>query len=233
MVAAVIAAVVVVVGYFVQQGLARSARRAALYAEAIRAVNDYVEAPYLVLRHDGSGSVRWDLVRHISDVQSRIAYHQAALDQLAPSSIADTYRNLVVAARREAGAHMTAAWRSKPIKRDRDVPIEHALAHPDTDELMTKLVQALSPRASLLRLGIAGIAVGSVLLPVGSWLSLRIVAPEWSTPIAVALQAGTAIVMLGCVIRYSAVRHARPTAIVLLGVAVAFAASGAFLLPLI
>ncbi len=120
--AAIVAALVAVGGYFVQQGIARRERRHTVYAEALRAVEDYLEAPYLVARHDGSSASRHALVQHISEVQSRLNYYCGLLRLHAPRRVHEAYDAYVTIAREEAGAQMTAAWRSKPIKRDRDVP---------------------------------------------------------------------------------------------------------------
>ncbi len=79
-IAAVLAAAVAVCGYAIQQRMARRERRAAIYSEALRAVEDYLEAPYLVRRRDGSAANRQAITTHISDVQSRLAYHRALLE---------------------------------------------------------------------------------------------------------------------------------------------------------
>ena len=120
--AAIVAALVAVGGYFAQQRIARRERRHTVYAEALRAVEDYLEAPYLVARHDGSATTRQALVQHISEVQSRLNYYCGLLRLHAPKHVHKTYDAYVAVARKEAGAQMTAAWQSKPVKRDGDVP---------------------------------------------------------------------------------------------------------------
>ena len=78
-IAAVIAALVVVAGYFLQQHFARRERRALIYSEALRAVADYLEAPYLIRRKDGSPETQQRLVSHIGEIQSSIAFYTSLL----------------------------------------------------------------------------------------------------------------------------------------------------------
>jgi hypothetical protein len=92
-----------VLGYSFQQQLARRERCAGIYSEALRAVEDYLEAPYLIRRRDGSALTRTALTKHVSDIQSRIAYYSALLQIHAPEKVSLAYNNLVQAARSEAG----------------------------------------------------------------------------------------------------------------------------------
>ena len=123
LIAALLAAGIAILGYSFQQKLARRERCAGIYSEALRAVEDYLEAPYLVRRRDGSAATRSALTKHVSDIQSRIAYYTALLQIHAPEKVSSAYENLVQAARSEAGPQMSAAWKSKPTKRDGQVPL--------------------------------------------------------------------------------------------------------------
>jgi hypothetical protein len=138
--AAVIAALMVVVGYFIQQSFARRERRARAYSEAVRAVEDYMEAPFLILRRDGTVATQRQITDKISDIQSRIAYHQAELSIYASSDIASAYSELVRAARREAGSAMTAAWNAKPIRRGRAVPLGRRFLRAQSDAALHALL---------------------------------------------------------------------------------------------
>lgn len=137
---AVIAALVVVVGYFVQQSFVRRERRARAYSEAVRAVEDYLEAPFLVLRRDGTVAAQRQITDKISYIQSRIAYHQAELFIYASSDIASAYSELVLAARKEAGSAMTAAWNAKPVRRGRAVPLGNRFSRARSDEALHALL---------------------------------------------------------------------------------------------
>jgi hypothetical protein len=120
---ALVAATVAVVGYSRQQHERRRDQRAAVYAEALRAVEDYLEAPYRILRRDGSTETRRALTEHLSAIKSRISFHTGWLRLHAPADVSASYEEFVRAAENDAGPQMTAAWRSRPTKHDRDVPL--------------------------------------------------------------------------------------------------------------
>lgn len=140
---AFIAALVVVAGYRRQKNATRREERVTVYAEALRAVEDYLEAPYLIRRRDGSSPARMDLIRHVSDIQSRIAFHRAWLQIHAASETCQAYEELVRCARSEAGKQMTDAWRSRPTRRDRDVPLGARLQQPLSDAAKTEVLEAM------------------------------------------------------------------------------------------
>lgn len=141
---ALIAAIVIVGGYRAQKDQARREHRVQVYAEALRAVEDYLEAPYLVRRRDGSHQRRQDLVGHVSEVQSRIELHRGWLRLHATPETCDAYEEFVRAARAEAGSHMTTAWKSRPVRRDRDVPLTAPLPRPRSDAARRRLLEAMS-----------------------------------------------------------------------------------------
>lgn len=138
--AALIAAVSLLVGYFVQQGIARRVVRATTYSEAIRAIEDYMEAPFLILRRDESTAVRVQITSHVSDVQSRLAYYKAELTLQSSAAIAEAYGVAVMAARSEAGPAMTEAWNTDPVSDGRGVPIGQRWSRAETDAALEALV---------------------------------------------------------------------------------------------
>jgi hypothetical protein len=142
-IAAVLGAGVVVAGYVVQQRAVRRERRAAIYSKAIRAVEDYLEAPFLVLRREETKPALRELTTHISDIQSRIAYYSALLRVNAPPNIAGEYIAFIAAARREAGTAMTAAWNTDPIRRGADVPLGNRFERGDSDAALTRLISKM------------------------------------------------------------------------------------------
>lgn len=121
--AALIAATVAVLGYRWQQREQRRIERSKIYADALSAVEDYIEAPYRVIRRERGADARERLTNHINDVQSRLAYHQALLNISASPQVADAYRDYVAAARAEAGSDISRAWKAKPIRHDRKIPL--------------------------------------------------------------------------------------------------------------
>jgi len=138
--AAVLAAVVVVLGYWWQQRAARHERRAGIYSEAIRAVEDYLEAPFLVLRREESKPAIRELTTHISDVQSRIAYYRAMLQVYAPKSVSKAYDEFIAAARKESGSAMTVAWNAAPVRRGEDVPLGSRFSRAGSNSALDQLI---------------------------------------------------------------------------------------------
>ena len=144
-IAAVIAALVVVAGYFLQQYFARRERRALIYSEALRAVADYLEAPYLIRRKDGSPETQQRLVSHVSEVQSRISFYTSLLRLHAPVKVNEAYDALVGVAREEAGGNMTAAWHEKPVRSGRFVPLGNGKGfdRSRSDKAMAEVLRAM------------------------------------------------------------------------------------------
>lgn len=143
-IAAVLAAVIAVVvasrTYKGQQRLARHDQRMTAYAEALRAVADYLEAPYLIRRRDGTAETRTAITTHISDIQSRITFYDAWLELHAKRAIHDAFKQYVTEARAEAGRQMTAAWGASATGSDADVPLGSGHAHPRAEAARTTLL---------------------------------------------------------------------------------------------
>lgn len=119
--AALLAAGIAVGGYMWQQRQARADKRAVMYSEALRAVEDYAEAPFLVRRRQGMDA-RATVSTQISEIQSRLALSAALLTISTNARIAKAYDNLVTITKKTAGTAMTEAWRSRRLRRDSEVP---------------------------------------------------------------------------------------------------------------
>jgi len=146
-IAAAIAAVVAVAGYVLTQAWARRERRAKAFADALAAVEDYLEAPYRIRRRQASTpEARATLTSALSDLQARMALHGAWLEVEA-AAVAEAYEALVSAARTEAGTQMTDAWNSAPLTSDADMNLNVAYPHPDSDA--QRLLVARSMRRDL------------------------------------------------------------------------------------
>lgn len=141
--AALIAAVVAVVGYSRQQEAGRRIQHARMYAEALQAVEDYLEGPYRIRRRDGTAVARRQVTEDISRIKSRINFHIAWLTIHAPETVATAYEALVLAAQREAGPQMTAAWRSRPTRHDRDVPLGQPFGRQASDAARAIVLEAM------------------------------------------------------------------------------------------
>lgn len=142
-IAAAIAAVVVVSGYWVTHARDRRERRATAFADALAAVEEYLEAPYRIRRRRAATpEVRDGLAMSLSDLQTRIARHRSWLRVEAPL-VADAYDALVAAARLEAGVQMTEAWNSAPPATDADMNLRVAYQHPRSDAERDKVIAAM------------------------------------------------------------------------------------------
>lgn len=143
--AALLAAGAAVATYWWQQRHARRDRQAQLYSAALQAVEDYAEAPYRVRRHDNTDTTRLALTTQISDIQSRLAYYRGLLHLHAPRRVASAYETLVDAVRHEAGPQITAAWKTRPVRRDADVPLGPGgrYPRPHTDMAMSDTRRAM------------------------------------------------------------------------------------------
>lgn len=145
--AALVAAGVAVLGYRAQQAHARDERRAAMFAEALRAVEDYLEGPYRIRRRDGSAEQRVVITTWLSDVKSRINYYLALMSLHAPAEVAQSYEDFVKTAQREAGVQMTEAWKARPTKADANVPVGQAYDRSESDRARHRVLEAM--RAAL------------------------------------------------------------------------------------
>lgn len=145
LVVGIVAAVVAVKAYKTQQQELRRQQKANFYAEAVRAVEDYMEGPYRIMRKDGSSAARREITQQISDIKSRISFYTGWLAIHGSTEVRAAYDTFVTAAQREAGPQMTAAWDAKPVKKDRDVPLRTApLQRTATDAARASLLAVLT-----------------------------------------------------------------------------------------
>lgn len=120
-VAAFLAAAIAIGGYIWQQRQTRADKRAVMYSEALRAVEDYAEAPFLVRRRQGKDA-RATVSTQVSEIQSRLALSAALLTISANAHIAKAYDDLVTITKKTAGPAMTDSWKSRRLRRDSEVP---------------------------------------------------------------------------------------------------------------
>jgi hypothetical protein len=123
----VVAGCFLLAGYLLNQIWARNERRAKAFAEALAAVENYLEMPYRVRRRPASDSeTRATLTNQMSDIKAQIAFHQAWLQVEAPQ-VAEAYDELVRAAQEEGGTQMQLAWK-EPL-RDTDAAMNLGVAY--------------------------------------------------------------------------------------------------------
>ncbi|MFL5999750.1 MAG: hypothetical protein ACJ736_36585 [Streptomyces sp.] len=104
--------------YALNQRAVRRERRAKTFAEALTAVEEYLEMPYRIRRRpESSPAVRQQLTDEVSSLLARMAFHQAWL-QIEATTVAGPYAALVATARAESGAQMSLAWQQPPITTD-------------------------------------------------------------------------------------------------------------------
>lgn len=104
--------------YALNQRAVRRERRAKTFAEALTAVEEYLEMPYRIRRRpESSSAIRQQLTDEVSSLLARMAFHQAWL-QIEATTVAAPYATLVATARAEAGAQMSLAWQQPPITTD-------------------------------------------------------------------------------------------------------------------
>lgn len=141
--AALVAATVAVRAYRKQQEEARRVERSKFYAEALRVVEEYAEAPYRILRFDGTAEKRWELTESISGIQSRMSFYSGWMEIAAKDEVRMAYAELLKAVRSEAGEQMKAAWLGKATTKNKQVPLGLALPRIATDAAWATTVEAI------------------------------------------------------------------------------------------
>lgn len=132
----------VLLGFVVQAEASRKQRRYEAFSEALRAVEDYLEAVYLIRRRDGRAETKQRLVWHLADVQSRIAYYSNLLRVSESISLNEKYDAYVCAARGDAGPQMAKAWKAR-AKRKRDVSIGARFDRSASDQALNRLLREM------------------------------------------------------------------------------------------
>jgi hypothetical protein len=108
------AALTALLTYALNRRAARRERRARAFGEALSVIEDYAEMPYRIRRRPGTVEGRHQLTEEVSNIYSRLAFHQALLDIEAPA-VAAAYRLLSNEAKAEIGEQMKVAWQ-KPLR---------------------------------------------------------------------------------------------------------------------
>ncbi len=171
--AAVLAGVIAVAGglvsvaltYNLNQRTARRERQTNVFAEALTAIEDYAEMPYRIRRRPGTPGARHELTEQISQIQSRIAFHQAWLCIETPS-VARSYEDLVRAAKTQAGNQMKQAWLEPATTEDAQVSLGTGYPRDEIDAARGRCIEAMRDalgRTRHRRTGaVAGNAAGTI-----------------------------------------------------------------------
>ncbi|MFF8843407.1 hypothetical protein ACF08N_11845 [Streptomyces sp. NPDC015127] len=132
----------VYVTYSLNQRAVRRERRSKTFAEALTAVEEYLEMPYRIRRRMNSAEARRELTDEVSSILARMAFHQAWL-QIEASSVAGPYATLVATARAEAGVQMSEAWQQSPITSDGGMNLGAAYPRVRSDEARALCIDAM------------------------------------------------------------------------------------------
>lgn len=125
--------VVAFLGYVFHHHQARRERKMSAFADALGAVAEYQELPYRIRRRQGSdAATRAAIAERVSDIQVQVAFHLAWLE-IESDAVATAYRELVAAARRESGAHMSTAWAEPLLADDAAMSLGTGYSTPETD----------------------------------------------------------------------------------------------------
>lgn len=141
------AAITTALTYAFNQRAARRERRVRAFAEALVVVEEYAELPYRIRRRLPTDEARHELSERISELQARMAFHQGWLQIEAPA-VAAVYQQLVLAAKRQAGAHMKEAWGLPPAAGDAGMSLGVAYPRTEIDRARDRCVAAMRQRLS-------------------------------------------------------------------------------------
>jgi hypothetical protein len=148
--AALLAGVIAVAGalvsvaltYNLNQRAARRERQTNVFAGALAAIEDYAELPYRIRRRPGRPGARHELTEQISQIQSRIAFHQAWLSIESPR-VARSYEDLVRAAKKQAGNQMKQAWKEPATTKDSLVSLATAFPREEINAARHQCIAAM------------------------------------------------------------------------------------------
>jgi hypothetical protein len=134
---------VALAGYFFHHHQARRERKMRAFADALGAIAEYQELPYRVRRRQASdAATRATIAERVSDIQVKVAFHLAWLE-IESEAVAAAYRTLVAAARRESGAHMSAAWAEPVLADDPTMNLGTGYVSPETDEARAECLRRM------------------------------------------------------------------------------------------
>ena len=90
-----------------------------MFAEALTAVSEFQNYPFLVARRPDGESIQW-LVRMSAEVHAALDYH-ARLVRLEAPSVTSEFAAVVAEARVEIGEYGKQAWKMSPVATGEDM----------------------------------------------------------------------------------------------------------------
>jgi hypothetical protein len=136
------AVITAALSYGLNQRAARRERQTREFAEALAVIEDYAELPYRIRRRLGTPQARHELTEQISQVQSRLAFHQGWL-RMEGSGVARAYEHLVRTTKERAGAQMREAWLEPVLVEDAQVSLGKAYERNDIDGAREACIEAM------------------------------------------------------------------------------------------
>lgn len=140
------AVVTAALSYGLSQRAARRERQTREFAEALAVIEDYAELPYRIRRRPGTPQARHELTEQVSQIQSRLAFHQSWL-RMEARGVAQAYEHLVRTTKARAGAQMREAWLEPVVSEDAQVSLGKSYERQDIDGARDQCVAAM--RAAL------------------------------------------------------------------------------------
>lgn len=157
-VAALLAALVAIVTYIWQRLAKHRDVLRDLFSEALRAVADYQELPYLVRRRSGESPMKAsELIFHASDIQTRLDYFSARL-RLESPQLGDAYSGLVRTVRQESGAHISEAWNEDRLTGDKEMPLGTHYPRDRSDAEKAVCIKAMQKHLGIANSDSSGVA---------------------------------------------------------------------------
>jgi hypothetical protein len=108
-------ALVALIGYMVNQYVARNERRRRIYAEALAVVFEYEELPYRIRKRQDSLASCSDIALKVSDVFEKLSFYRY-LTSLESTLVGQAYGVLVDVTQDKGGRYRESAWRESPAK---------------------------------------------------------------------------------------------------------------------
>ncbi|MPZ23236.1 MAG: hypothetical protein GEU28_06780 [Dehalococcoidia bacterium] len=145
-----LAALAGVLTYSGQRLAEYEAARSREFAEALAAVQKWIEAPYRVRRRAPVDEARYALASKIADLQEEIRLHESWI-RIESTHVAAVYSALVKAARNATREHLRTAWEAPPPATDRDMNLYNDAPKIDVSREIDAYVGAVRSRFGLWR----------------------------------------------------------------------------------
>jgi hypothetical protein len=114
-----VSALVAAAGYLINQRQMRRERLAKVFAEALSAVNRFLNYPFLVARRPKGESIHW-LVEMSAEAHAGLDYHRWLVHLEAPA-VGREFGEVVATARDEIGEYIRRAWEMPPVEDGQDL----------------------------------------------------------------------------------------------------------------